>query len=777
MISKKTFSIILTTVISLSVTSPTYSKELIKPVSGVSNYNTTTVNAISEASSKISKDEAKNIAKKTLRDYFQVNIDEGKYQTNVSFTPDYQSIVPNNQSYLWQINWNSHEEKKDVNINVSVDASTGKVVNADVMTYLPGQVPGIANLTEDEAKEAATKFLNKINPQEFSQCKLANNDKINYKSYGDPTAYNFNYVRMVNGIPFLGNYLNIAVDSITGKIRSYGFRWSDTKLPSKDGIISQEKAAEIFKDNLDLELKYVPYRDEYRYDNKTKDIKIGYMPDMSNGVTVDAREGNMSDYDNTSALDKKITDLDESQKKSFIGSYKPAQKLNKELTSDSAEAIMKTLVKEIYGDRYTIDSTNYQDSNNEFGVGISCWSGHFVKKDSNNSLREEGQITIDSSTGQLVSISKFNPIDKFNTTDNNTKPKLTFEQAYGKAIETIKKYFPDKVRDINTKQTYIKRTLYYNNVPQVDSFYGFNFNRLINGISYQNDAINININSITGEITNIDSRWTQGLNVPSSSGIISKDKAQNIFFNTYKPELQYTLFNTSKDPKNSDMSVKLVYSILNGLQYRQLNGVEAFKGNFIDFNGQEIDNNIQIFKEKIKGSPVEKELSILASQGIINTKDFDLNKQITRDDLIKILVNIKGYRPYMLENAPNLKISYSGTKNDDIYKYLQMAVAYGILDNSGDFKGDEKVTKEETIKDIVKLLGYDKLAKAQGIFVLSYSDAGDITPGNIGYVAISKGLGLTNDTDNKFKPKDNVTMSDLAVTIYKALTTLRSNGY
>ncbi|WML34803.1 YcdB/YcdC domain-containing protein [Clostridium sp. OS1-26] len=779
MTSKKTYAIILTALISLSLVSPVYAQETSKALSNTTVSNTTTVSAINESNSKISKDEAKVIAKKILKDYFDFSIDDTKYQTNVNFTPDYQysQFGANNKNYIWQINWNSHDQEKDVSVNVSVDATNGKVTNVDVMTSLRGQASGIATLTEDQAKEVAVKFLNKINPQEFSQCKLVKNDSMTYGWKGDPTSYNFNYCRVVNNIPFSGNFLNVTVDSITGKIRSYGFRWNDYQLPSQDGIISQEKANQIFKDNLNLDLKYVPYRDEYGYDTKTKTTKIAYMPDMSSGVNIDAKEGKMLDYSNTSPLDKKVTDLDENQKKSFIGSYKSVQKLDKELTSNAAETIMKSLIKEIYGDGYDIEATSYQDNNGIYGSGLTCWSSHFIKKGANNDFADQGQITIDSLTGQLVSINRFNPVDKFGSNDDNSKPKITWEQAYSKSIDIVKKYFPDKVKDIDTKQTYIQRTEYYNNVPQFDRLYGFNFNRLVNGLSYQDDSISVNFNSSTGEIANIDSRWTQSLNAPSANGVISKSDAQNIFFNTYRPQLQYTLFNTSKDPKNSELGVKLVYSVLDGLQYRQLNGIDAFKGKFIDYNGQEIDNNFEAFKAKIKGSPVEKELSILASLGIIDTKDFDLNKQITRADLVKILVNAKGYRPYMLETSSVLKINYGGSKDDETYKYLQMAVSYGMLDNSGDFNANEKVTREEAIKSLVKLLGYDKLAQAKGIFTLSYSDANDITPANTGYVAISKGLGLTNDTDNKFRPKDQITISDLAVNVYRALNSLRGNGY
>lgn len=770
--SKKIVCVVLTALISVGLVSNTYAQEPNTIISNAASANMAAGSAATENNSKISKDAAKDIAKTILKDYFDTNIDETLYQTNINFRPDFE-VGPINKNYLWQINWNYHDEQKDTNINITVDASTGKVVNVNNMTFLHKQTSQIAAISEDEAKVIGENFLKKINPQEFSQCKLINNDDINNGLKGDPTVYNFIYSRTLNGIPFLGNYLSIGVDSVTGKVRSYGFRWSGNQVPSKNGIIQKDKALQAFKDNLKFDLKYIPCRDEYGYNNEAQTVKLVYMPDTSSGINLDAKEGKMLDYNNINSSDKKVKDLDENQKKSFIAGFKPLQQLDKELDSSSAEAIMKGMVKDIYGDGYDIESINYQDSNKAYGLKVSCWSAQFIKKNSNSGL-DQGQITVDSSTGQLISIDKFNAMNRF-AADDNFQSKLTWEQAYEKAINLVEKYFPDKVKDINTQQTYIQNTVYFNNVAQIDRFYGFNFNRLINGISYQDDSINVNFDTKTGEINNVYSRWTRDLKVPSADGIINKDDARDIFFKKYNPELAYTLINTSKDPKNPAMEVKLVYSILNGLQYSPLNNIDGFTGKFVDFNGQEIDNNASAFKSKIKGNPAEKELSILAVQGIIDTKSFDLNKKTTRADLIKMLVNAKGYRPYMLNSAQALRINYSGAKGDEIYKYLQAAVSYGILDNSGDFKGDEAITREEMIKDIVKLLGYDDIAKAKGIFTLSYSDAADITPDNIGYVAISKGLGLINDTDNKFMPKEQVTITDAALAIYKALGRIRNN--
>jgi len=159
---------------------------------------------------------------------------------------------------------------------------------------------------------------------------------------------------------------------------------------------------------------------------------------------------------------------------------------------------------------------------------------------------------------------------------------------------------------VSTEQTYLPSRSYYNNIAQVDTNYGFNFNRLINGISYQNDNVSIQIDSTTGDITSISSSWAANLKIPSATGSMSADDAQKIFFAKNSPKLAYLLINTSKDLKNPVMEAKLVYSVESGLQYSQFNSIDSTTGKFVDYNGQEIDNNFTAFKAKIKGSPPGK---------------------------------------------------------------------------------------------------------------------------------------------------------------------------
>jgi hypothetical protein len=774
--NKKIFSIVLSATISFGIAVPSYAQS-IESKSIAVNSASVSDNLSNENNAKISKDEAKNIAKKALSDYLDITIDETQYQTNVNFSPNY-SYVTTSKDYVWQISWNSNSQNKNVNINISVDANSGKITNINNYTYNVSQSVAAATLTENKAKEIGESFLKKISPQEFSQCKLIDSSELNNVMRGDLAGYNFTYYRTVNGIPFLGNYVSVGVDGVTGKISSYYIIWSDNQIPEipKSGILTQDKANQILKDNLKLQLKYLLVRDENGMSDSTQNLKLVYMIDSLTGTNIDAKEGKMLDVYNLELAQKKVKDLNVTQKKAFVNSYKPLQKLSKELNSSSAEAIMKQIVEEIYGDSYDIQSTNYQKSNIRFGNNVNSWSGQFNKKGVTNGFGDQGNIQIDSLTGQLMSIYKYNRNDEMtSTSDVSIQPKITWEQAYDKAISIVQKYLPDKVKDMGTEQTYYPSTSYYNNIAQVDRNYGFYFNRLINGIPYQNDNINIQFDTTTGEIVSLNSSWADNLIIPSATGIMSAEDAQKIFFAKYTPKLAYLLINTSKDLKNPVMEVKLVYSLESGMQYSQFSNIDSTTGKFVDYNGQEIDNNFTSFKAKIKESLHEKELNFLASQRIISTKNFDLSNKVSRLDLIKMLVNAKGYGYYMSSDIEDLKINYDGKKGDETYNYLQQAVSYGILENSGDFKGDEIVTREEMMKYIVKLVGYDKLAQAKDTFVVKYSDASDITPENLGYVAIARALGFANATDNKFNPKDKVIISDAAVSIYKVLDILKNS--
>ncbi|HYF75056.1 MAG TPA: S-layer homology domain-containing protein, partial [Candidatus Nitrosocosmicus sp.] len=201
--------------------------------------------------------------------------------------------------------------------------------------------------------------------------------------------------------------------------------------------------------------------------------------------------------------------------------------------------------------------------------------------------------------------------------------------------------------------------------------------------------------------------------------------------------------------------------------------IDAFTGKLLNYEGYELDAVQSDFYEVIKGDPAEKELSILAFQNIIDTGSFKPDREITYMELLRILVNVKGYRYYTKGDQLELQIKNVDKKSEN-YPYLLEAVRYGIIENKPmEIKLDAKVTREQMIELIVKLLNYEKLAKAKGIFMLEYKDVDDINIDLYGHVAIAKGLGIIDGTLEMFRPKENVKMHEAALAIYKALDGLK----
>lgn len=715
---------------------------------------------------KISKDRAIELAKVALKSYFEYEIDEKKFESRIEFREDYVSAG----EYAWSIDWHMYDENKSTNIDVWINANDGKIKRISRREYNHNdEGPTISQITEEEARIKAEDFIKRLNPEEYKESKLEENK---YPRYKGNTDYSFNYVRQVNGIGFSGNAIRIGIDGIKGEVESYSYDWdSDMKFPSLEGTVGADKAEKIMRNNVDMSLSYIPDRNNYySYDEGVKEIKLVYSPKFENGYMVEAKEGTMLDYSGKVMEEEtKIKNITEERKEEIFKNAKNITKQNKEISQERASEIIKKHVAELYGEGYELDRLRYIENDDYWRTsGKKAWSADFTKNEGFR-RRDNGEITIDALTEELISANRYEDYDQ--EIEEGYKPVITWEKGYDKAIEAIEKYFPDKIKDIDTEARYRKNTHYRNGKEMPEMQYYFRFKRKVNGIYYSDDSISVNIGTKEGEIRELGCRWNDEVKFPKANGVISKEDAVEIFFEKNKPELAYTKINQSDDRKKPDWEVKLVYRL--PVRYYNGNNVDAFTGKFLDYSGEEISDIDDKFKEMIKDHDAEKELSILASQGIIDTKEFELDKEMTRVEAVKMLVDAKGYRPYMVRRAQDLKFT-NVKKDDEDYKYLQMAIKYDLLENKEvRFDGDEKINKEELAEMMVKLLGYDELAELKDIYKVSYKDAKKISKDKIGYVAICEGLEIIKDTDGKFGPKDKVKIVDMAIAIYNALGNLR----
>lgn len=780
--SKRILVIVLTAAIMMSA-KPVFAKE-----SSNTPLNNTTATAVSTQvvtadkltastatdKAKISQEEAKSIAKKTLADYFEFNIDDTKFQTNVNFNSnDYSG----EKRSIWSIHWYNQNEEKQINIDIAVDGGTGRVLNVNKYEYDGKQISQpIASFTEEQAKDIGETFLKKINPQEFKETTIFK-DKNSIQYYGMGN-YGFIYNRVINNIPFEGNRISVGVNGVTGKVTSYEITWdTDLKVPTTDKAIDQKGAEDIFNKNTEMDLNYNTYMSKPNSSQEIK-TKLVYTPDPTSPLIVDAVSGKALTGNGEVFESVKSRNITDQQKEDIFKNAEPIPKLESPISSERAEEVIKDKIKELYGEGYELESINYDEQGYGYmGKGIKIWSANYVKKGVENYGTPVGQVAINALTEEVVRIDKFNFNDK---PEESFTPKITWEQSYDKAIEFIAKNSPQKIKEINTEQKNLNSQNYMYTGDLAKRYITFNFARTVdgvafnsNGISYNNDGINVTIDAKTGEVNSFGCMWQDKLDIPPVVKIISNDEAKKVFLDDNKPTLTYLLFNQSKSVNKSDSKIQLVYSV--GNRYFPLNSVEASTGKLLNIYGENVDNSIDEFKDKIKGSSVEKEALILASQGIIDTKDFNLEGGVTRLQLIKILVNAKGFNPYMQGMNELSFASGIGAKDSTDYKYVQFGVSYGIVEDSKDeFKGNELVTREELAKSLVKLLGYSKIAEIKGLLNFSYSDSSAVSADKAGYLALAGGLNLLEENSTgKIRPKDTVTMSEVIKAIYTALGSLQ----
>ncbi|MFZ5968806.1 MAG: YcdB/YcdC domain-containing protein [Bacillota bacterium] len=740
---------------------------------------------VSESQMDITRDKALEIAKKAMKDFYGLSVDDSKYLFTIESRKDWSDP----SLYVWAMNWNYNNETEYFYANVVLDGKTGDILELGKSAgKYTDQTSKVTVLTKDEAQKKAEEFIQKIVPKEiFNQTKLVNsNDGGAMYGGPGPIYYNFNYVRLIDGIRYDMNYINIGVEGSTGEINNFNYRWNKTlpQLPSKEGIVGEEKASQLLKDATKLDLSYLPIRDEFHYTPTPKKVKLIYRPLYDFANMLDAKTGKLIGWNGKEQdAAMKTASLTEKQINDILKEAKPVVKKDKEISKERAQEVALAVIKDQIGEAVKINSVNYAEGDGYWETaGRKAWSIEFSveSKNTESSAASEkgtilpmtmnGRVMIDALTEELIA---FNNWDYYPMPyGQDFKPAMTWEEAYGKAIEMVKKYHPGKIKDIRTEQAYFQYTEVINNKEIPPMEYYFNFTRLVDGVLYEENNISIGFNNRTGKLTNYTCRWDDTMKFPGKSGVMSQSAAKDSLWKYNEMELVYQQFNMTNDYQNPKFEYKLIYRMVGkNPNYGPYVMLDAQTGKAVDYNGNPLpdllDND---FDNLVKGHAIEKEAKILAQQGIIDRNTFKPDASVTKLEAIKMLVKARGMDYYYPMKEAAEKLMFSDISEDSTdYRTIQQAMRYGLIDNTnGKFDPDAELSREELAVMLVKLLRYEKLAKATDIFTITYKDQGDIAPDKIGYVAICKGLDLVEKSDT-FRPKDKGTMAELAHMIYKAM--------
>jgi len=656
---------------------------------------------------------------------------------------------------VYQLNWSDSKNKLG-NVNVSIDTD-GKIIN--YYAYKPYDSSSnrskIPSVSKADAIKTANDFIKKVNPYIWNY--LSYQQDTTLMNIND-TSYHFDYRREQNGIPLLGNVVNVSVDNRTGQVVNYSCSWTDNaNFPDAGGVIGVEKAKQSYMDKLGWKLVY---KTDYRHEDAAP--YLAYT-NVYNGRSIDAKTGEImstSDYYHDGMAKREA---------SQSGAMNTGKGDNETLSPEERKAVEKSAsfvnqekAEEIARKTLSLDSGYSLASINLYNSWRNktdyIWSMNFNKEEKNGEEQRyySASVTIDAVNGDIISFYRSLPYEK------DSKPKYNKDQSLKIASDFIKSLQPVKsneVEYVTWGEPEVRPLMESSELP---AQYSFTFTRKANIAYFPGDGFNVTVDTTKGFISNYNFTWYKG-QLPSTASAISPAEAHNILFDKIGMELQYTPYyspepevkmrpmpETSKNPE-----LKLVYNLKQG---KAVN-IDANTGKLLDYSGAPYEDlNLPEYND-IKGISAENQINLLAEYGIfLPGNQFKPDQAVTQKEFL-----------YLLEKATSPYIDYRITDDskydDSLYNYL----AGSNIVKEGEKSPNSNVSKQDAAKFIVRSLNYDKIAELKGIFNVPFKDGSSIDSKLYGYVAIAYGLNIIKDDGGNFSPTGNMTRDQAVTAIYNLL--------
>ncbi|MDF2591589.1 MAG: peptidase [Clostridia bacterium] len=649
------------------------------------------------------------------------------------------SYVENQNGFnVWSLSWNNAKTHNE-NINVSIDSAKGEVISYS--WYSPYEQPKsrIPKYSKAEALQAAETFAAKLAGEKFKLTKFKENPNQEYYSkYSD--VYTFEFVRIHDGIEVTQNNITVQLDRNTLKVRNFNTMWETQTLPSKAQAFGLDKAKELFKNKLGLELSY-----SFIYDNPNNEPKAILAYTLKNGNNpIDAISGDiLTNMYRIYAGDKGGMAMETTavapitpQEQSVIDDN------SKYITKEAAEQVFKQYMK--LDENMKLERSNlypgYQKVNATWNLEYKYISadGKFVKNMS----------------AQIDAVTKeFKALYTYYSNQDNEKGKtaLTKEQAKKLAEEFLMNVQPGKFKNSQLRES----TDMFGIMPAYQNGFRFNYIRVENGIPCPSNALTVTINEYTGEITSYNTAWSN-VSFPAPNKAITLEKAYETLFNNVKFGMEY-IYHFPNINDYEKRETKLAYSLEN------INILmDANSGQMLNYDGTPVKSSNKLAYTDIKGNKAEEAIKTLIEMGIMvpESTTFAPESNMLQKDLVKIIVNsLQDYYPVPVPAA----------KSESQYdNYYSEAIRRKII-NENEKNPDAVMTNQDIARMTVRALNYGVLAEKGNMFAANFKDASKIAPAYKGYMVIAAELGILPVVNSNINPTKTLTRGDAAQIIVNYL--------
>lgn len=640
----------------------------------------------------------------------------------------------------YYLRWYNNDRGCELSITIN---DRGDIIRYSSNNYGENtDAPKFAVFTKQELAEKALEWLNTVNPGWASDYSMEYANISGTSNVYSGIEY-LGFDRYVNGIRFLNDNISFNVNNITGEIiyMNANHTYADN-IPSADGILSVDEAAEAYFTQSPLELMYRTFADDNAvlvYNLKNPQIRLN----AKDGTVVKANRS-YKGVNGTVAEDSAAPESAGSGNKFTESELKNLAEVEDLLSEEKLISRAKSLshtgldAASFESCSYTRENRYiYTDSESVEDASKYIASLSFIfNKGMDNQYR--GYVTFDAQSGALISYSAYN-YHIYYRDDAKTEPTVAKEDALETAKKFIKENNPEKLSKVITPEpSYI----------YTDNMYTLNFSRQENNIPFNENYININTDSETGLITGYNSCWNDDATFESPEGILDMDSAKEKFKENAGFKLLYSY--SYKDDNDTEPDIVLAY----GSAYPYESTIYAKSGEKVS---SPQDDNTIIYPTDISDHYAKDRIKALVAAGIIN---IDTQSTSFRpDDAIT-------YRELAAMTARLTRRYYIW----DLSAITDFVKINNIIKDSEVFEPDKTAIRADGPVYIISALGHREVAELSDIYKVGFADAEQITADKLGFVAIAKGMGLVNGDENGcFNPNAPLTRADAAIMIYNYL--------
>ena len=648
----------------------------------------------------------------------------------------------------WYLTWNNEDYSKSISVTVDQDEN---IISCNSYENRNGMFT--PKYLKSELQGTALDFIKKINPS------IA--DKIEFVKAESSGRYSGQYIytfrRVENKIPMPDNTVTVGVNYETGKVTSYDLNWLfDVKVPSADVKITEKEASEKLGKKVSMKLSYQNAYEADDNGNTTIRAFLVYSPDLSYS-SVDAKTGEVYTTQNEwvnknekakneaaadAAGDSKLSN-EEIKKIQDLKGIISKDKAIKTVTGNSSLLLdknLKSITARLYKYRDYHYTTRNKDTEERYVWNIYFSDPREVDNEKGKDVyRAYASATVDAKTGKLISFNSSVKDSYYYGLEGKAIPKIKYSKKQGQTIleSFLKTQVPSLYKNTaltNNDGSYI---IGYKGGKEIYGGYYYNYERTHEKISYPYNGIYGAVDGVTGKIYNFSYNWDENVEFESPNNIISAKKAYEYYVSNDALGLIYEINNIhSNNDKAKIQENPNSYSVKSEIRLVYRNDlspayISPFTGKQIDNEGKEyVESAGKYSYSDIKGHKSEKNILLLAELGVgFDGGKFYPDQAITNKELNEFFT----------------KLNYYYDKQ------------YELKNNSSN------ITRIETAKFIVQVLGYDKVAQLKGIYNTTFADQNQLSESNAGYAAIACGFGLITTNDrNEFRPNENLTRGEAA---------------